>query len=264
MTAFEEILRKALVTSGLDTRGWETVATDLRNRALFSSEVMDARILHEMRTVCSQIAQTTLSESEARRNIRELLASIGYDPGDNSGTIKDLRTKARLDVMIRTNVEQAQGYASHLRAIAPGAMMAFPAYRLVRVEQRRTPRPWNAIWLKAARDVGWEGVCRDYAQMVAMKDSPIWTRISRFGNPFPPFDFNSGMGLQNVKKSVCRELGLLGPDEQPKIPKPPAFNGNLRSSVPFGEDSPEYERLKRIFGDQITLANGEVKWRDGK
>jgi hypothetical protein len=31
-------------------------------------------------------------------------------------------------------------------------------------------------------------------RMIARKDSPIWEALSRFGTPYPPFDFNSGCG----------------------------------------------------------------------
>ena len=260
MNAADRILRKALVASGLDTRGWSSVQAGLRDRAFFSSQVEDARILHAMRANVAALADGTKDISEVRRDLREFLAATGYDPGDGRGTIRDLYTKARLDVMARTNVDQAKGYAGHLRATSAGAILAFPAYELVRVERRRVPRDWNARWAAAARKVGFDGVARNGA-MVALKTSPVWAALSRFGNPFPPFDFNSGMGVRDVRKSVCRELGLLGPDEQPKVPPPPDFNGNLSARVPFAGNTPEFRRLKDVFGDQITHAGGEVRWR---
>ena len=71
------------------------------------------------------------------------------------------------------------------------------------------------------------------------------------------------MGVKDVKKSVCREIGLLGPNEQPKIPEAPDFNGNLSERVPFDKGSREYAELKRKFGDQIQFneEKREVQWR---
>lgn len=262
MSPADRILQKALVASGLDTRGWSTVQAGLRDRAFFSSQVTDAKILHAMRQNVAELVAGGKSPSEVRRDLRAYLYSIGYDAGENRGTIKDLTTKARLDVMMKTNADQAKGYASHLRATTTGAILAFPAYELVRVERRKMPRDWSSRWTDAARKVGWEGVARNGA-MIALKTSPIWAALSRFGNPFPPFDFNSGMGVRDVKKSVCREIGLLGPNEQPEIPDVPDFNGNLAERVPFDKGSREFANLKAKFGDQIQFneEKREVQWR---
>ena len=273
MSPADKILQKALIASGnlkpgdkeklVDTAGWSKVQAGLRDRAFFSSQVTEAKILHAMRQNVAELVAGGKSPSEVRRDLRAYLDSIGYAPAaQDAGTIKDLYTKARLDVMMKTNADQAKGYASHLRATTTGAILAFPAYELVRVERRKLPRDWGARWAAAAQKVGWEGVARNGA-MIALKTSPIWAALSRFGNPFPPFDFNSGMGVRDVKKSVCREIGLLGPNEQPKIPEVPDFNGNLAERVPFDKGSREYAELKRKFGDQIQFneEKREVQWR---
>lgn len=280
MSPADKILRKALIASTngklgedeklVDTKGWSKVQAGLRDRAFFSSQVTQAKILYAMRHNVAELVKGGKSESEVRRDLREYLASIGYDADENlkpdeksrRGTIKDLMTKARLDVMMKTNADQARGYASHIRATTAGAILAFPAYELVRVERRKLQRNWDERWKSAAEEVGWEGVARNGAK-IALKTSPIWMKLSRFGNPFPPFDFNSGMGVRDVKKSVCREIGLLGEDEQPKIPETPDFNGNLHASVPFDKSSSEYARLRRMFGDQIQFneETKEVQWR---
>ena len=278
MSPADKILQKALVASGnlklgdketlVDTEGWSKVQAGLRDRAFWSSQVTEAKILYAMRQNVAELVKGGKSPSEVRRDLRAYLDSIGYDPdkdlkpGEKSrrGTIKDLYTKARLDVMMKTNADQAKGYASHIRATTAGAILAFPAYEFVRVEKRKMQRDWGARWKAAADKVGWEGVAKS-GGMIALKTSPIWVALSRFGNPFPPFDFNSGMGVRDVKKSKCREIGLLGPDEQPKVPEKPDFNGNLFEKVPFDGNTKEYKRLQDTFGDQITHKDGAIKWR---
>ena len=54
-------------------------------------------------------------------------------------------------------------------------------------------------------------------------------------------------------ENPCREIGLLGEHEQPKIPDVPNFNGNLTAQGPMRNDDPEAKRLKDIFGDQIRF-----------
>lgn len=261
MSPADIILRKALVGSGLDSSGWSTIQAGIRDRAFFSSQVNQAKILYAMRKNVSDLVGGGKSPSEVRRDLRAYLDSIGYDAGERRGTIKDLMTKARLDVMMKTNADQAKGYASHLRATTAGAILAFPAYELIRVQQRKMPRDWHARWIKAANAVGWDGVAKDTDRMIALKTSPVWAELSVFGNPFPPFDYNSGMGIRDIAKSVCREIGLLGKDEQPEIPPPPDLNGNLQAQVPMRNDDPEAQRLKDIFGDQIRFDGNVVHWQ---
>lgn len=261
MSPADIILRKALVGSGLDSSGWSTIQAGIRDRAFFSSQVNQAKIVYAMRKNVADLVGGGKSPSEVRRDLRAYLDSIGYDAGENRGTIKDLMTKARLDVMMKTNADQAKGYASHLRATTAGAILAFPAYELIRVQQRKMPRDWHSRWIKAANAVGWEGVSRDTDRMIALKTSPVWAELSVFGNPFPPFDYNSGMGIRDIAKSVCREIGLLGKDEQPEIPPPPDFNGNLQAQVQMRNDDPEAQRLKDIFGDQIRFDGDTVHWQ---
>jgi hypothetical protein len=55
--------------------------------------------------------------------------------------------------------------------------------------------------------------------MIALKDSEVWSRISRFGTPWPPFDFNSGMGVRNIGRRECVRLGLIQPEQRVSDPR---------------------------------------------
>ena len=227
MKPWEVILRRVCVASGLDSGEWEKIAASIRERAFFSAEVTSTKILEEMKANVVQMLKDGKSASEIRRDLRQMLFGEGYRPDEQwEGTIKDLRTKARLDVVIKTNTDQAKGYARLVRDTRPGAILAFPAYRFVRRQNRKAQRDWATRWANAAKAVGFEGVAKN-GEMIALKSSPIWARLSRFGTPYLPFDYNSGMGLQDVPKSKCREIGLLGPNEQPKTPVLPDFNEGL-------------------------------------
>lgn len=267
MTAAEKILQKALVTSNLDSKGWNQIQAALRDRAFFSSQVENVRTLAALRNNVAELATSGKSPSEIRRDIRQYLDQVGYDAGDKTGTIKDLRTKARLDIIMKTNAEQAKGYVSFLRATTEGAILAFPAYELVRVKERKMKRDWSARWRKAASAVNYEGVAKG-GRMIALKMSPIWRELSVFGNPFPPFDFNSGMGLKDVSKKICREIGLLKADEQPEVPPQPDFNAHLKAAIPAGRwDGEVMKLLKEKFGDQLFVRQDQktgavsVQWQ---
>jgi len=45
--------------------------------------------------------------------------------------------------------------------------------------------------------------------MIALKNDPIWVKISAFGIPYPPFDYNSGLDVRSVDRRAAIDLGLL-------------------------------------------------------
>ena len=274
MTAADKILQKALVGSGLDSRQWSAVQAGLRDRAFFSATVEDVRVLGAFRDAAARLAAGETDPSSARIAMRDALTAAGYRPPDaedrGPGGIRNLMNERRLDLILKTNVQQARGWAQYMEGTTQGALLAYPAQRLVRVRQRRMPRDWTARWKDAGDAVGWQGACRD--EFVALKLSPIWVQLSRFGTPYPPFDFNSGMGVEDVGKRKARELGLLegedggegeeqggaGAQSQSVVP---SFNANLRATVPnIRSDSEEGLCLKRAFGDQVKIQNGVVSW----
>lgn len=68
------------------------------------------------------------------------------------------------------------------------------------------PRPWRERWKEAGGKL-YDG------RMIALRNDPIWRKISRFGSPVPPFDFNSGMGLEEVNRFEAEALGVELPSD---------------------------------------------------
>lgn len=259
MTAAEKILKKALIGSSLNSREWNLVQAGLRDRAFISSQVESMRILHAARRMVADRAGGQLSASEIRRDLRKVISSTGYRPPEGKeGTLQNLYSKRRLDTIIKTNVEQARGYVRHLDGMKPGAFAAFPGQELIRVRERKEKRDWATRWKNAGG--------RFYnGRMIALRDDPIWERISVFGNPFPPFDWGSGMGVRAVSRRDSIALGVVTDNEvrdkvqELKAENPVSMNENLAVSVTPEEES----ELRQAFGDQIAIENGEARWRDG-
>jgi len=254
MTAAEKILGKALVGSGLDTKGWSGIQAGLRDRAFFSSQVEDARILHAARQMCAEVAEGKRSASEFRRDMRTLLAKMGHPEGD--GSLKDLYSDKRLDVLRETNVKQARGYAQWLEGTKEGALMAFPAQELVRVEARIKTRDWKGRW----SDKGGKFY---QGRMIALKNDPIWERISRFGSAWPPFDFNSGMGVEDVSLEEAIELGVMGEDDPTPTMEAAGFNDGLEVELPEDGLAEMDKMLREAFGDQVDIVGNKAHWNAG-
>ena len=66
----------------------------------------------------------------------------------------------------------------------------YPAQRLTASTAAKPRLEWPARWEEAGQKVGWEGA-KKQGGFVALKTSPIWAALSRFGTPWPPFDYGS-------------------------------------------------------------------------
>ena len=262
MTAADLILKKALVGSKIGSEQWSQIHAGLRDRAFILSRIEDTRIHYDMRRLVSEVTRMNLDPSEYRREIRKRLQELGYAPKPGEeGTIKDLYSKRRLDVIWRQNRDQARGYIQFKQFTTKAALEEFPANRLVRVQRRKQPRDWDAKWREGAERVGWKGVYRG-PDKVALKTSPIWVAINRFGHYYPPFDFGSGMGVENVSIDKCIRMKFIKPDDPPQKVPDVGFNDGYECEVPeLRNDSLCGQILKRDFGDQIVIENSKVKWQ---
>ena len=284
MTAAEKILRKALVGSTIDSREWNSVQAGLRDRAFFSSQVAELQLLDAFRNSSARLAAGESDISRLRIELRDRMTHAGMTPGD--GTIKDLFSKARLDVILKTNVATARGFVRWQNGMSPGAFAAFPAMRLLRIRQRKRGRDWAARWKAAGDSVGWQGAARDFGTAVALKDSPIWQALGEgaggfrdgLGNPYPPFAWGSGMGVVDVPRKEAIELGLVTDEalrektaemeKQREAGELPGMNDNLTATFDAGHWSgPEVKFLQSAFGDQLkytqdqTTGNVTVQWQ---
>lgn len=97
-----------------------------------------------------------------------------------------------------------------------GALIAFPAQEMIRVRHgEQYDSHEEAVWRKRWTAAGGT-LFND--RIIALKTDPIWCKISRFGKPYPPFDFHSCMGVFDVGRAECMKLGLVISNKQ--IAKP--------------------------------------------
>ena len=217
-TASDYIQRREVKAVAKTTAEWDMVEAQVRERAFFMAGVENARILQEFKDAARDIAAGKLTTNEARKRLRAALHDAGYEPAeDERGGIHDLSSRRRMEVTLKTNVDMARGWMQREQMKRDKSQ---PGLRLFRAQEAEQPRDWSRRWAEAAQAVDWQGVARGGGEMVALIESPIWVELSRFGNPYPPFDFGSKMRVKAVPYEECERLGLVGDKAPVQEPTP--------------------------------------------
>ncbi|MCC5790960.1 MAG: hypothetical protein JJT75_15120 [Opitutales bacterium] len=256
--AVERMRSRVPVGSRLSSEEWDTVPMALSDRAFFSSTVDDIDLLAEMRSrIDDALSLPTDRAFQDRSSFTVAMRErLGAAPGDNRA-LTDITSQRRLELIYDMNVEEAYEYGRHQAGQDPALLDAFPARELIRVAARNEPRPWENIWQAAGG--------RLYGgRMIARRDDEVWVNISRFGRPYPPFDFGSGMGIQDIERDEAIELGVIWEEEQ-VAGNPKAYNENLSQGAQnVWKDSALREQLEDTFGDQVFFDRGRPVWAGSK
>lgn len=260
--ALKHLAAKALLPTGMSSAELRQVDAGIRRQSLFSARtLLDYHLENIDAVVGSALTPQTeqredrvtpenpqgnvtvgLNPATARAELRQGLQDHGYvPPPGEKGTITDLSSDTRLNLIVKTNVQLAQGAGHFVQANAnEDRVDLWPAWELVRNEDREVPRgerrgpkgiivpdPGNA-WpvrfgaaAEAAGDEDAQRVLNTTGRMVALKSSRVWQALGdgaggyddTLGNPYFPFAFNSGMATDEVGRQEAEELGLLDPGE---------------------------------------------------
>lgn len=254
--AVKRLTGRRAVPSWMRTDEWSAVPLALRERAFFSAGVESARVLESMQERIGKaldLSGRDAGEAFMGRSkfVADMRQSLGAAPGD-SGKLTDITSQRRLELIYDMNVEEAHEYGRYQMGQEPALLEAFPAWELVRVEGRKEERDWSSRWQG-------EGGQLYGGRMIARKDDDVWVRISRFERPYPPFDFGSGMGVEDVERDEAVALGVIAPEEIPAS-QPKEYNEALAARAPQGAGR---EWLQSAFGKQIEFDGDKVNWKGG-
>lgn len=231
MTPAEYIRRKSIYPVALTTEQVDALSQEFREASAWIVGQNEAYIVEEYYRAAAKLAEGTLSATEARRLVRETLRAAGYQP-EKPGSWTDMAGgTARQRLILETNVNKAAGYAWHESVRGD---VGNPAQELVRFENAREPRDWKTRWRNA-----WAGLPASEKRkalpdrMIALTDCAIWRALSRWGDPYPPFDYNSGMDVVPVDYETAVALGLLEAGEKPERGESAGFG--YKRELPAGE-----------------------------
>lgn len=222
--ALAYLRQKSLLPTTGRTADFARVSAAIRERAAFSAGVIKAEHLQQVLDSARSLVAGETDFATQRLALKDYLQSSGYVPSEEDrGTLRDLSSDARLQVQVMTPVQMAQGYGYWQQGQDTAVLDAYPAQEFLRVESREVPREdWPQRWVAAGGTLYGD-------RMVALKDDPVWTKLSRFGQPYEPFDFGSGMGTEDVSRSEAMDLGLIDRDTQ-IAPEDRPFNQDLQAT----------------------------------
>lgn len=242
---------KRLLPTSAGSAEIATLAPQIREHAFFSAKVEDANFLARADRLINGIVspasaqgsvagrQSPLNAVEARAELKRYLASVGYQP-EKQGGLQDLSSDLRLDLIIKTNTDMAHGAGQFIRQNDPDILDDIPCLELVRDEERKEKRDWISRWRAHGGQLYGGG------RMIARKDDPIWSAISEFGNPYPPFDYGSGMGVESVFRDEAEKLGVIQRSTV-VAPQELAFGTGREVAFPQGISNGLAESLKQVF-----------------
>jgi hypothetical protein len=215
---------KQILPTDFRTSLLETIPAELRERAMFSAGVTNAEFLQRASDGIDALTAGNTDRATQRAELKKLLATLNYQPvPGEEGSLTDLSGDRRLNLILDQNLQQAQGYGRWMQGQDPEVLDQWPAQELVRVIPAAHPRDWAQRWAEAGGEFFGAG------RMIALKNDPIWIRISRFGTPYAPFDFNSGMDVQDIDRDEAEALGVIDPATV-LAPQSRDFNTDLSAS----------------------------------
>lgn len=218
---FHEAVNSAEIKSLLPTTGGSAALSSLepaiKRRAWMAATVSNLKVLGGIRDGTNAILTGQADQATVRLGLKNILRDMGYVPDpEHAGGLQDLGSDRRLNLIIETNVQTAQGLGWFAQGNQASVVERWPAAELIRelVPQGgvEAERDWAARWEEAGGEF-------TGSRMIALKSDPVWDKLGDpelfpdgLDNPWPPFAFNSGMGTHDIDREEATELGLIAAD----------------------------------------------------
>lgn len=243
----------------------------LRQRLFFSARTPFAQYLTDTNDLLKRLLQpeaatpgTSVNPAIIRGEMKKALSALGYQPDPaKRGTLQDLSSDRRTNLIIQMQTAMAGNYARWQQSQSPAVLTLYPADELYRAVRRAHPRDtWAGRWNEARANLGPDSTATEardntLGPFVALKNDPIWSAISRFNNPYPPFDYGSGMRVRDVPRARAIALGVLAPDLPGPQPAPDPVDQPI--ALDLGNLDPALaDALLKSFGALARLVKGAI------
>lgn len=216
---------KQLLPTDLRTKLLQEIPAELRERAFFSAGVTNVEFLQRASDGIDGMLAGTTDRAKTRTELKKLLAELHYQPAlGEEGSLTDLSSDRRLNLILDTNLAQAQGYGHREQGQQPDVLFQWPCEEIFDTNPGQTEnrRDWSQRWA----DLG--GTFYD-GRMIAKKGDPILTRISYFGTDYGPLALNTFWERRDVDRDEAIALEVIAPDED-ATPTSRDFNTDLQAT----------------------------------
>lgn len=271
------LLRQVLpVGEDVGSFNLQELDAEVKQRAFFSARTPYADYLQEVKDMLERMVQPdvrvrpggtevvgpggSISPAQVRAKMKQRLDELGYEPDPSkAGTLQDLGSDQRINLIMDTQLKMMRGYGNWRESQNPVILSTWPAQEMYRAIAKEKPRPWARLWNEARRNLG-EATSATVATddfrgpFIALKNDPIWTEISYFKLPYPPFHYNSGMRVRDVGRRAAIQYGVLQPGQTVQ-PRADGLNDQLTVNL-GGLSEALQDGLRAAFGDQagnVTL-----------
>lgn len=283
--ALARVRNRVILPTTLDSRSISLLGNDVIARSVLSARTNSAAYLAKVEEVVEAGINGDFNDATLRAMLQDEHDALEYDPeqggfaGEEAvepaerGSLRDLSSNQRTQLLIDTQVRQAVNFAHHTAGLEADALWQYPCWELVRIYPREVPRgekrvrgeivddpgnDWPSRWQKSGGEFFGGG------RMIARKDDPVWEEIGSrrlfddgLGQPYPPFAFNSGYGVVPVHRREAVALGAIGVDDYVPAQPSRSFNEGFELKADF---KPGFlEELAR--GLDAEIADGLAKLR---
>jgi len=255
--------KRGLLPTSLGTAELRELGAEVLARSVFTARGTSSIFVSMLKKVVEALSAGDIGDGQARTALYEILDALGYDvekggfPGEEvppalRGTLQDLRSFRRMDLIVRTQRSLMQGAGEQWRGQQPDRLNEYPALMLIRFRDAIAPRQWPGRFRIAFQREPLPAFPENayltlgaQTGMIALKGDPGWGELGSYENfqdalgvDHAPFYFNSEMWTREVSMERCSALGVRGPDGQtprewiesgegitlsgvlPKVPKP--------------------------------------------
>ena len=176
-----------------------------------------------MEPIITEHATGRADQATTRLSIKAALTANGKLPYFEVDGIRQELDSEWLDMVIKTNTEIVCGYHNFVQGMDPETLDAYPARELIKARNGEEPYDWKVRWVESGGQLHND-------RMIALKNDPVWLKISDLGHPHPPFAFGSGMDMIDVSRVEAVELQLIGWRSEIQVPPCPICDVNGESA----------------------------------
>lgn len=258
--AIESRKVRQLLPTDFRTRLLSEIPAELRERAVFSAGVSNVEFLQQISDSVDELLDGKTDKATKRAELKQLLARLEYRPFEGEeGTLTDLSSDRRLNLILDTNLQLAQGAGTFKQGQEAAVLAQWPAEEIFDTNPGQTENRRN--WAQRWTELG--GEFYDGGRMIAKKGDPILTRISFFGLPYGPLALNSFWERQDVSRDEAIELGVMTDAEADALlPQSRDFNTDLQAS-PEVRDAALKEALIESLGGIGQFVGGVLRFVGG-